>query len=620
MKNRIALLMIIGILLTGCNAAKKETVVQIHPDHPIEKEGIYVNLPRNICWDLYPSSDSRLEFMVLTKEKPDENQSAYFNMDLYSHSIKWQRNHDDYPFWLYQTQRGMDWDKLGELREKAENGDEIAREEFQKYQESYRSDYELFLKEDIPHIFGSTVILDIQDASFQSAQLHQLPIHVGNEVMQIPVGRLNLHGENLNDTVPFTGKEVRMNRLPTVPVSYWNSKAELPEVVIPAEDTEQVLTNASCLGLRAEVRLQVKIGANETKEWDGQSELTIPAGESAHIWGKILHSGNGVLGYYGDGFFTVSRKLANEDQRLWYPLTLSQQWNTYELYAYVEQGLDLTSYYQYIGLYEQAVPTQDIPETVSKQGSVVLRDDAGLKVELTHISWDDYAYTLHFQAENRSKKEQYFDAVTLAFNTYCYGDGGPELQIPPEEIVQMSFSYPWDELKRWGVNAVSGEDIYRIEIVELNTTEENPWKSYVISPNGKENSLRTPIKNEILLSENENYALYYCGSYNKIANPVSSLVTGDLCEVGILFENKQSERSNYFMTADKINGRNCNVITAGNMTPGTNAVIYLQFDEKILSGIEIIEKLDVNMELSDNFGELVSQEKISFQPNFKMEE
>lgn len=121
----IALSLVILLAFAGCSGKEKsQPVLQDLPNHQISQNGYYVNLPRQGQWDLYPEMDTAISFQVLTQEPPQDS-DFYFDAELFSRSVTWEAQEDEFPFWLYQTYRGMDWNKLTELRQKAEKGGEM---------------------------------------------------------------------------------------------------------------------------------------------------------------------------------------------------------------------------------------------------------------------------------------------------------------------------------------------------------------------------------------------------------------------------------------------------------------------------------------------------------------
>lgn len=267
MKNEIwfALILCTLLALPGCADEQIQVLEPEMPDHPLSNDGFYVNLPRSISWDLYPEMDARLEFLVLTSEKPKESQPDYFDIDVYGHSTNWELCKTEYPFWLYQTYRGLDWEHLAELRDAAESGTSEAVAEYEAYRDLYREDFDALEPSDLPAVYGSVVTIDAQTSTYFAAQLEEIPFKIRNNTWSIPVGKLNLHGVNLNETLSPVDQEMRMERLETVKTSYWSETAPLQEFTVHAEAFAQHWTGLSCMGAEAELTdIRIRIG---TADW-----------------------------------------------------------------------------------------------------------------------------------------------------------------------------------------------------------------------------------------------------------------------------------------------------------------------------------------------------------------
>lgn len=319
----------------------------------------------------------------------------------------------------------------------------------------------------------------------------------------------------------------------------------------------------------------------------------------------------------------ISREVAGENQRLWYPVALTQSWNVYELFALVEDGLDLAPYYAYIQSYEKPEPLeQEMPKSVSGFQSAVLRDDEKLKVEIAEISGDKFAYTLRLRMENPSDTTQTFDIARWIFNSFQYGGRTDTLTVPAGETIDRVYAFPWEELNQWGISASHIEEIHTAEIITLDLHEPDPWRSYFVCLTGKSPVTTQAILEKTLLAENEDYALYYWYSTIESPCPVSSIRTDSTYRVGLILENRQDERRGYEINAVKVDSNSCYGTAVGNLEPGCSTVVYVDIDYRTVSCLPggIVEQIQLEMKLTDNWGETISSEIVTAYPNFQLVE
>lgn len=60
----------------------------------------------------------------------------------------------EFPFWLYQTYRGLDWNAVAKVAEAAQSGDPDAQCKLKEYETLFLEDYEALTVADLPQING----------------------------------------------------------------------------------------------------------------------------------------------------------------------------------------------------------------------------------------------------------------------------------------------------------------------------------------------------------------------------------------------------------------------------------------------------------------------------------
>ena len=570
-KRLLCLLCLLVLVLTGCTGGAQETT----PSGNAGLEGTdgdfsyYINISSQGEWDLCPVMDTRLTYMLLTGEPLKQDSQVWCMIAEAWESMQTQCSEEwmtQFPFWLYQTYRGMDWKEMAALKEAAQGGDEAAKDKLAAYETMYLEDYEALTPQDLPQIYGYWVTNDLTSLNTNhAARYEEIPFSIDGVEMDVAVGTLNVHDKGW-DQYPAEGncQDVYAGRLSDVRPTYWGDGiVTLGAMKIASEDTPQTLTELALYGIVGEILdIQVSVGG-DTRSWDGSTPVEIPANTSASLTVTLKTQANQTVGYCEDANILIQREVEGLTQRLWYFAAISQSWNIYELYAMMVDGLDIGAYYAYSAGWEQPEPrslpqTQEIPlETVT------VADTEDYALTVTGAEWDDFAYTLRFSAQNRS--DQVLDLVlgNLYWNRmYCGWSFAMHLE--PGEAGEFAWAVPWEALEEWGIQACTGEDITSIEFIltpmrdgELPTDQDGkpfiPEEYTCIYPLGEE-AVTSPTLPETLLLETDRARLYTVAFETE---PRSKLITSIMSpewEVTLLVENLDENIVSYLGSDCFVNG------------------------------------------------------------------
>lgn len=570
-KRLLCLLCLLVLLLAGCTGEEQETT----PSGNAGLEGTdgdfsyYINISSQGVWDLCPVMDTRLTYMLLTGEPLKQDSQVWCMLAEGWESMQTQCSEEwmtQFPFWLYQTYRGMDWKEMAALKEAAQGGDEAAKEKLAAYETMYLEDYEALTPQDLPQIYGYWVTNDLT-ATFnnRAARYEEIPFSIDGVEMDVAVGTLNVHDKGW-DQYPAEGncQDVYAGRLSDARPTYWGDGiVTLGAMKIAPEDTPQTLTELALYGIVGEILdIQVSVGG-DTRNWDGSTPMEIPANTSASLTVTLKTQANQTVGYCEDANILIQREVEGLTQRLWYFAAISQSWNIYELYAMMVDGLDIGAYYAYSAGWEQPEP-RSLPQTREiPLETVTVADTEDYTLTVTGAEWDDFAYTLRFSAQNRS--DQVLDLVlgNLYWNRMYWG-WSFEMHLEPGEAGEFAWVAPWETLEEWGIQASTGEDITSIEFIltpmrdgELPTDQDGkpfiPEEYTCIYPLGEE-AVTSPTLPETLLLETDRARLYAVAFETE---PDSKLVTDTVSpewEVTLLVENLDENIVSYMGSDCFVNG------------------------------------------------------------------
>lgn len=570
-KRLLCLLCLLVLLLAGCTGEEQETT----PSGNAGLEGTdgdfsyYINISSQGEWDLCPVMDTRLTYMLLTSEPLKQDSQVWCMIEEGWESMQTQCSEEwmtQFPFWLYQTYRGMDWKEMAALKEAAQGGDEAAKEKLAAYETMYLEDYEALTPQDLPQIYGYWVTNDLT-ATFnnRAARYEEIPFSIDGVEMDVAVGTLNVHDKGW-DQYPAEGncQDVYAGRLSDVRPTYWGDGiVTLGAMKIASEDAPQTLTELALYGIAGEILdIQVSVG-RDTRSWDGSTPIEIPANTSASLTVTLKTQANQTVGYCEDANILIQREVEGLTQRLWYFAAISQSWNIYELYAMMVDGLDIGAYYAYSAGWEQPEPrplpqTREIPlETVT------VADTEDYALSVIGAEWDDFAYTLRFSAQNRSNQVLDLNLEDLYWNRMYWG-WSFEMHLEPGEAGEFAWAVPWEALEEWGIQASTGEDITSIEFIltpmrdgKLPTDQDGkpfiPEEYTCIYPLGEE-AVISPTLPETLLLETDRARLYAVAFETE---PRSKLVTSIMSpewRLTLLIENLDENIVSYMGSDCFING------------------------------------------------------------------
>lgn len=572
-KRLLCLLCLLVLLLAGCTGEEQETT----PSGNAGLEGTdgdfsyYINISSQGEWDLCPVMDTRLTYMLLTGEPLKQDSEVWCMIAEGWESMQTQCSEEwmtQFPFWLYQTYRGMDWKEMAALKEAAQGGDEAAKEKLAAYETMYLEDYEALTPQDLPQIYGYWVTNDLT-ATFnnRAARYEEIPFSIDGVEMDVAVGTLNVHDKGW-DQYPAEGncQDVYAGRLSDARPTYWGDGiVTLEAIKIASEDTPQTLTELALYGIVGEILdIQVSVGG-DTRSWDGSTPIEIPANTSASLTVTLKTQANQTVGYCEDANILIQREVEGLTQRLWYFAAISQSWNIYELYAMMVDGLDIGAYYAYSAGWEQPEPrplpqTREIPlETVT------VADTEDYALSVTGAELDDFAYTLRFSAQNRS--DQVLDLVmgNPYWNQMALGgELDFSIHLEPGEAGEFAWVVPWEALEEWGIQASTGEDITSIEFIltpmrdgELPTDQDGkpfiPEEYTCIYPLGEE-AVTSPTLPETLLLETDRARLYAVAFETEPHSRLVAFTWSPMWEVTLLIENLDKDNVDFVGSDCRVNG------------------------------------------------------------------
>lgn len=471
MKKWMLLILCLVIILAGCGEQGQATDPTDTDEFVFDTGDFsyYVNLSDEGTWDLRSSMDTQLTYMLLTREplRADESVMLIFtDVCEYTGMECTEEWMTEFPLWLYQTYRGVDWNEVADVAKAAQAGDAEAVQKLREYENLYLEDYEALTAEDLPQIYGYWVTNNVTSVvGGTAARYEKVPMNIGNKEVTVDVGVLNVSRQGWDQylTSEEVDEDVYMGRLKDACPTYWGDGiVTLEAMTVQKEDDPQTLRALELYGVEGEILdIQVTCGGN-TQAWDGVSALEIPAGMSANLVVTLQTYANRTVGYCEDANIMLLRDVNGITQRLWYFAGISQSWNIYELYAMMVDGLDISSYYAYSAQWEQpeALPTpQSVPISFD---SVTVADTDTHSVYITGASWDYHTYTLYISAVNDGTQALDLSMSNVYINDRYYGREFTA-HLEPGTKEDFAWYIPWETMEEYGIHADTGEDIGSIE-------------------------------------------------------------------------------------------------------------------------------------------------------------
>lgn len=608
-------------LLTGCTGEIRET----NPAEPGEFDfdtsdfSCYANISSDCVWDLCPFMDTQLNYMLLTKKplEPEETVMLMFTNSCEYTGVEcaeeWMT---EFPFWLYQTYRGVDWDVVADVAAAAQNGDADAQRKLAEYETLYLEDYEALTSADLPPLYGYWVTNNVTTVDYSTgataAQYEALPLVIGGEELTVDVGLLNVYSQGWDQYLASeeVDEDIYVGRLATACPTYWgDGTVTLAPMVIAKEDHPQSLTSLELYGVESEV-LDIRVSFNgTTQNWDGASALTIPAGTSVSVVVTIQTQANQVVGYCEDANIMVQRDMNGLTQRLWYFVSISQSWNIYELYAMMVDGLDISSYYAYSAQWEQPTGIREPQSNTISFETVTVADTEDYSLYVTGASWDDHAYTLYISAANHTEQALDLNLGNVYLNDRSF-DREYTIHLEPGESGEFVWRIAWETMEEYGIRAQTGEDILSIEFIfdpmynGMLPTDENGYfiinEEYTcIHPMGTDRIPDTSVQGTVVLETDElrlytvHFDLQPYSCLSQISRPSAYAISLDI-------ENLSDSTISYIASDFRLDGIAVDGIDAGTFRAESYkfSTVPLYLTEMSMDRIGIPETLTFTLTLN----------------------
>lgn len=476
MKKWILCVLCLLVLLAGCAEQEQESLPTETGKFSVDTSDFsyYVNISDECAWDLFPFMDTQLTYMLLTREPLEEDAAValnFANSCKYTHAECSENWMTEFPFWLYQTYRGVDWNVVAEVAESARNGDRGAQRKLAEYETLYLEDYEALTADDLPQIYGYWITNNVTTADYNigstGARYEELPLTIGSEELIIDVGYLNVYRQGWDHYLASeeVDTDIYKGRLADACPTYWGDGiVTLAPMVVSEEDHPQTLTAIELYGVEGEI-LDIQVTFNgKTQSWDGISPLEIPAKATARLVVTLQTQANQVVGYCEDANILIQRDINGLTQRLWYFVSISQSWNIYELYAMMVDGLDISAYYAYSAQWEQPESVQAPQSNIITFDTVTVADTHEYSLQVTGASWDDHAYTLYFTAANHTEQALDLNLGSVYLNNRDFGRECT-VHLAPGKTGEYRWHIAWETMEEYGIYAQTGEDIRSIEFV-----------------------------------------------------------------------------------------------------------------------------------------------------------
>lgn len=560
-----------ALLLAGCGPVEPVNTEPSAPGQSYTPGELtyYVNLPQSMHWSLSTYMESDVYAMVLSSRNLDALEHHVLEDDLFVNNggMTISPLEDDaateYPLYLYQTYRGMDWEQMAELKKEAEAGNADSAEKLKEYEQMYIDDFAALTAEDLPEVYP--YLLHIQtgydEANF-AKRSHNVEIQFGEDAVTVPLGTLDVTDLPLWEGLP-EAEELPQKALDTVRVSYWTDTAELPAVQIERTSNPQVLTGIAYHG--AEITLSdlsltwEENGETVIHQWDGSTPITIPAFTEASLSATLHHGGKSVMGYCAGGYLAISRECEGENQRLWYSLPLTQYWNVYELYAMVVDGIELAPYYAYAQGYTPAEAENEEAEPVHTFDQQLIQWD-GFSISALSAYADDFGYTLTLMLENTTADNADFLFGRTYVNGYLY-PRSTSFMVPAESQITAEFSFPWEEMNSCGFTEKSAN---AFELIELSASiGSGDIQRSALYIHGTDVMLKPTVTPEMTkLVDTEEYEVWIVGDRIPKASIFDNNRVVDDYISKILFVNKSDQSLNLKITGVEVNGEATDAVYA----------------------------------------------------------
>lgn len=467
MKRKILLILCLLLLLSGCAEEQPFSM-------DTSSFTNYANISSESVWDLCPFMDTQLNYMLLTREdlEPEDAVMMWLtNFCEYESEPCTESWMTEFPFWLYQTYRGMDWNKVAEVSAAAQAGDKAAQKRLAEYQSLYREDYEALSPDELPQLFGYWIRNNVTSSEYNygrtAAQYEHLQLEISGEASSVDVGLLNVYRQGMDQYLNSDeiDEDLYAGRIADARPVYWGDGiVTLDAMMIQEEPYPQILKRLELHGIVGEI-MEIRLMVGETElEWDGASDVEIPAFTKAEIVVKLQTQANQVVGYCEDANFVLQRMINGHIQRLWYFASISQSWNIYELYAMMVDGLDIGAYYAYSEGWKEPEPTPvSQPHRIDFE-QVTVADTADYALYATGAFWDDHAYSIHFSASNKTADSLELAIENVFLNNWSFGVPYA-IHLEPNESGNFTWRIAWEAMEEFGVHAKSGEDIQSVEFI-----------------------------------------------------------------------------------------------------------------------------------------------------------
>lgn len=406
MKKYLAVFLAVIFLLHGCswaspsNEATESTQASVtepfvFPSFDDENSSQVFFSCQNYVYDFYPSCSFNpgITFWMVSRQHLDPEQvtvsipiTSPYSVTVYEEKVSrnrsqyaWEttgdgvrlfnpvmQNGTDFPLYLYQTYRGLDWEELGkqnreleELQAKyiAAEPDEAleqqlreAENHYAEHRYKYAEDYQNLKSEDLPAFFLYDICVQFSFTETKDEVFDRIQVRAGEDTFDLELGEIRLHSENPNaafledDALTFyVGCPTVMDSYPYGPgieecrnsVALANDDITLTgfSLLDGDKNTAEVLEVKVLLGQDAELN-----GAMEIL-WDRQTPITVPAGTYFTAWLLVRDSrmeepcyGGMVyptLEYEHNGIpFTITEGISlvrmNYEPWFWYALGIDQ--------------------------------------------------------------------------------------------------------------------------------------------------------------------------------------------------------------------------------------------------------------------------------------------------------
>ncbi len=581
MKKRYLCIICVTFFLAGCTAPKEPAEIPCtatptigeSDNHgegkitiPATDFGYYFNISSENVWDICPTMNNKLTYMLLTQE-PLGDSLVLAQQLANSCTFKATECEDawmtEFPFWLYQTYRGVDWNEVAIIAQAAESGDANAQKKLEEYETLYLADYESLTDADIPQFYAYWISNSLDTLGYipgGTAKIREtLTFQIGTEEVTVDVGLLNVQRSGWDQCLNYdeTTEDIYKGRLTDTTVSYWGDGTVTLAPITLREASPQTLQKLELYGMDGDILdIQVSYGKT-TLHWDGASPLDIPKNTQITLVVTLQTQAHQTIGYCEDANLMLQRQMNDKTTRLWYFAGISQSWNMYELYAMMIDKLDISSYYAYTAQWKQPEPIPSVIVTEIPFNSYPIIDTEKYRLSVTGISWDEYSYCLHFSVENHSSEYMDFSLNHVYINNF-YVSQVPEFDtLASGETKEYVGRISWETLSEFGINADSGEDIWAVEFTCVpwfeNKLPEEKDAGYIrFYPLGEDKAQKNEVPGTIVLKTDtiRLYAGWLISNLNSGLNKSPEEIWG----IPFIVENLSDDPCSFTITDCSVNG------------------------------------------------------------------